>query len=144
MKQYDLFDALGNNGWEWLRYDPEDDYYKFKCTFSTSYRIIVQACVAINQKHLIVDGHYGVLWCECIGYPDWTRDESIGFNYSDLKCMQEALIKAEENLLRCGIPFSPEHHFLGKNVANKKRRNEAIRRKYKLAEIEEKDMEDEE
>ena len=141
--QYDLFNALGDNGWQWVRYDTEDDYYKFKCTFSLSYRIIVQACVSVHQNHLCVDGHYGVLWVECIGWPDWSRGEDVGFGYSDLTCMQNALIKAEENLLRCGIPFSPEHRFLGKNAENKKRRNDALRKKYNLAEIEKKDIEKE-
>ena len=40
-----------------------------------------------------------------------------------------ALEQAEDNLLTLEIPFDEHYEFHGKNKANKKRRNDAIRRR---------------
>jgi len=44
-----------------------------------------------------------------------------------------AIDHAESNLLKCGIPFTHDYRFSGRNAANKAKRNEAIRKKLGLA-----------
>ena len=58
---------------------------------------------------------------------------------SDIKDMLYGFELAEDNLLRCGVPFTPDYKFHGRNRANMKRKNDALRRKLRLDELEEKD-----
>ena len=77
-----------------------------------------------------LSGEFGVLWIECL----YSEDEPYTFN--NLQDMLTALVMAEDDLLMIGIPFAAKYEFHGKNAANKKRRNDALRRKYKCDEIE--------
>jgi hypothetical protein len=56
--------------------------------------------------------------------------------------MIQAIINAEENLLTIGMPFTKDYQFHGKNVANKIRRNNRLRRMYNLDEKEAEDLKD--
>lgn len=134
----DIFKLLDRNGWEWLRGDGwnERSTFCFKATFTGYYKYEILASVACISDHLDLEGHLGVLWLEVIGTPDETFDKYNGPTYEDMTHMQECIEFAEANLVRCGIPFSPNYRFHGKNKANLKRRNDAIRRKLKLEEIE--------
>ena len=55
--------------------------------------------------------------------------------------MLRAIELAEDNLLAIGMPFTPDYQFHGRNKANKKRRNDKLRRLYNLEEKERKDNE---
>lgn len=137
----DIFKLLTRNGWEWLRGDGwnERDTFCFKASFTGYYRYEILASASCITDHLGLEGHIGVLWLEVIGTPDETFDKYNGPSYEDMTHMQECIEYAEANLIRCGIPFSPNYRFHGKNKANLKRRNDAIRRKLKLEEMEEKE-----
>ena len=134
-----IYELLTRNGWAWLRGDGwnERDTFCFKATFAGLYEYEILASVACNPNHMDLDGHLGVLWLEVIGTPDETFDKYNGPSYENLTHMQECIEFAEANLVRCGIPFSPNYRFHGKNRANLNRRNCAIRRKLKLEETEE-------
>lgn len=121
---------FGDNGWTWQTYDgwADDDFSKYKATFLNVYHIEVCAVVADHSRHMCIDGHLGVLWLEVTGYPDCQRDEVNGYGYGDLNDMLTGLQLAEENLVRCGIPFTPDYKFHGPNRANMKRRNDATRK----------------
>lgn len=134
-----------SNGWQWHRYDgwADDEFRKYKCTFCNMYDVEVQAVVSCDREGMNVDGSLGILWLEVIGYPDCIRDESNGYTFTDLNDIIGGLILAEENLVRCGIPFSPDYPFHGANRANMKRRNDATRRKLRLDHWEEKLLQEE-
>ena len=131
---------MGDNGWIWRTYDgwSDEDYYKYKSSFLGDYVTEVFAVVSTNSNHIKLNGHLGVLWLEVAGYPDCIRDEDHGYSYGDLYDMIEGLKIAEENLVRCGIPFEPDYPFHGRNSANLKRRNDAIRKKLNMEYWEEK------
>jgi len=132
---------LSRNGWEWLAYEKDflsttDDLSQYKTEIlGDSYSSTVVALVSDIPDHLELDGHYGVMWLEAI----YENERKGCLSYDDMKDMQSAIVYAEENLLRIGMPFTPDYRFHGKNVANKKRRNEKLRRLYRLAEKEEED-----
>ena len=136
---------LCSNGWVWLKYDSElmsitDEYSQYKADFlGATYSSSVVAIVAEYSQHLDLDGHYGVLWLEA----KYENERNECYSFDDMEDMQTAIIKAEENLLRIGMPFVPSYQFHGKNIANKKRRNEKLRRLYKMSEKEQEDIEDE-
>ena len=73
------------------------------------------------------------MWLEAI----YECERNWCLSYNDIEDMQEAIIHAEENLLKIGMPFIKDYKFHGKNAANKSRRNEKLRRMYKLTEKEE-------
>ena len=135
----DIYKLLTRNGWKWLRgdeWDNERDAFCFKASFTGFYEYEILASVACNSDHLFLEGRLGVLWLEVIGTPDETFNKYNGPTYEDLTHMQECIEFAEANLVKCGIPFSPYYRFHGKSRANLKRRNDAIRRKLKLEEME--------
>ena len=72
------------------------------------------------------------MWLEVAGYPDCDRDENHGYSYTDLEDMLTGIILAEENLVRCGIPFCPDYEFHSPNKANLKRRNDATRKRLNM------------
>lgn len=128
---------LCGNGWKWEHDHYEKELDTYTLTFlSLEYDVTCYARVSKYKKQLSLDGHYGVMWLEFEKeYKDQHNSES------DLKDMLYGFELAEDNLLRCGVPFTPDYKFHGKNRANMKRKNDAIRRKLRLAELEEKDGE---
>lgn len=141
MEKFSSLFILSRNGWEWLAYEKDflsttDDLSQYKTEIlGDSYSSTVVALVSDIPDHLELDGHYGVMWLEAI----YENERKGCLSYDDMKDMQSAIVYAEENLLRIGMPFTPDYRFHGKNVANKKRRNEKLRRLYRLAEKEEED-----
>lgn len=137
----DIFGVLTSNGWIWMRYDGwnERDTFCFKATFTDVYAYEVLACVSCNKNHIGLNGHLGVLWLEVmiIDAPDCTFDKYYGASFNDLEVMRNCLLMAEENLIRCGVPFSKDYKFHGKNRANMTRRNIAIRKRMNLDSVEE-------
>ena len=134
--RYVLHNLCGN-GWKWERDPDNEEYETYTLTFlSLMYDVTCYAAVSEYTQNLSYDCHYGVRWLEFEKeYEDQHNSES------DLKDMLYGFELAEDNLLRCGVPFTPDYKFHGKNRANMKRKNDAIRRKLRLAELEEKDGE---
>ena len=129
---------LSKNGWQWIHYEKDllsitDDLDQYKADFlGNLYSSTVVALVSANEDHLELDGHYGVMWLEAV----YENERNGCYSFGDMEDMQSAIILAEENLLRIGMPFTPDYKFHGKNVANKKRRNEKLRRMYNLEQLE--------
>jgi len=143
MKYYPLYILCGN-GWKWRHYqddpiiqmDDTDDYDTYTIEIlGTTYHTVVRAVVAAHSKHLVVDGHYGVLWLDAAQY-----ECSPPYSENDLEDMMCAIELAEENLLKIGMPFTPDYKFHG-NKANRRRRNDKLRRLYNLDELEKQDDE---
>lgn len=140
MKKYDSLHILCRNGWTWHSYDtdpiikmaaPNDEYFVYTNTFLGWYNTTVMAAVSAHSGHLCVDGHYGVLWLSAVDY-----ECNKPYSVDDLKDMIAAIGFAEEHLLKIGMPFTPDYQFQGKNAANRKRRNDKLRRMYGLDELE--------
>lgn len=140
-KDFNVLHILGRNGWDWLSYDSEKlgvtkEYTQYAADFiGKDYKSKIVAIISAFPKELDLDGHYGVLWLEAV-YEN-TRDGC--FSYNDMLDMQQAIIYAEENLLKIGMPFTENYKFHGKNIANKIRRNKKLRELYNLEELEKKD-----
>lgn len=125
--------SLCGNGWEWEHDTNEKEYETYTMTFlSLMYDVTCYAAVTEYEQQLCLDGHYGVQWLEFEKeYADQHNSES------DLEDMLYGFELAEANLLRCGVPFTPDYKFHGRNRANMKRKNDALRRKLGLKELEE-------
>ena len=141
MAEYRPLEILSHNGWEWLAYETEElsithELYQYKTVIlGAMYSSTIIALVAQRPDQLKYDGYYGVLWLEA----RYENERNECYSYDDMTDMQTAIVFAEENLLKIGMPFTPDYHFHGKDVANKKRRNEKLRRLYHLEEKERKD-----
>lgn len=131
MMTFNVLYILSHNGWEWEFEKSRDKNYEiYSNTFLGEYKVKVYAIVSAHSKHQDINGHLGVLWLECeYEYP---RPHS----YGDLEDMKYGMELAEQHLLRIGMPFTPDYAFHGRNRANSKRRNDALRRKYNLDELE--------
>lgn len=90
------------------------------------------ANVCLTAEGMELSGEFGVLWVECL----YSEDVIPPYSFNSLYDMLAALEMAEDDLLMIGIPFCAKYQFHGKNAANKKRRNDALRRKYNCEEIE--------
>ena len=134
---------LSSNGWKWLHYEKDrlsttDEYAQFAMDIlGDMYHSTVVAIVSEHPQDLDLDGHYGILWLEAV----YECNRKGCLSYDDMEDMQAAIILAEENLLKIGMPFTPGYRFHGGNIANKKRRNDKLRRIYTLEEIEARDNE---
>jgi len=137
-KHFDVLHILERNGWKWLCYDNEKlssttEYTQYKADFlGNGYSSTVVAIISNIEEHLQLDGHFGILWLEAI----YENERDGCLSYEDMEDMQQAIIYAEENLLRIGMPFTPDYDFHGGNVANKRRRNDKLRRMYDLERLE--------
>jgi len=141
IKYYNPLHILCSNGWVWLCYEKDylsstTEYSQYKAEFlGASYHSTIVAIISENSEHLCCNGHYGVLWLEAIY--ECERDGCL--SYDDMEDMQCAIEKAEENLLKIGMPFTPDYKFHGYNTANQIRRNKKLRKLYSLEEKEEAD-----
>lgn len=137
-RKFDTLHILTSNGWKWLCYEKDwisttTDYTQYAAEFlGHAYSSTIVAIISNIPEHLSLDGHYGVLWLEAV----YENERDGCLSYEDMEDMQSAIEIAENNLLLIGMPFTPDYRFHGKNVANKKRRNEKLRRLYKMDELE--------
>ena len=140
-KTYKPLYILCHNGWKWLRYDKDmisttTEYDQYAAEFlGSAYSSTVVAIISTIPEHLNLDGHYGVLWLEAV----YENERDGCLSWGDMEDMMCAIECAEENLLMCGMPFTPDYCFHGRNKANMKRRNEKLRRLYNLEEKEKHD-----
>lgn len=132
---------MGNHGWIWETHAEEGDehYFFTKTVLSNDYKVKVNAIVYSGWKHLDESGHYGVAWLDFVDYPDCTIDKWHGLTIHELEDIIHGMILAEEDLVRCGIPFVPDYHFHGPNAWNMKRRNDATRKRLNIDHWEERD-----
>lgn len=132
--QIDIHKMMWSHGWLSLFGDdiPVDrrlrQYKKNIIAHDYDTTCIVNVCE--NDRGMEISGEFGILWVECL------YSEDAPYTYDNLQDMLAALVMAEDDLLMIGIPFAAKYEFHGKNAANKKRRNDALRKKYKCEEIE--------
>ena len=129
--------SLHANGWKYVMHDPNFNEGKaedlYQLTILGEYETTVTAHIVTDIDGFRHFAHLGVSWLE--GEYEY-QEQPLSFEALD--DMRYALENAEDNLLALGIPFDDKYDFHGKNKANKKRRNDAIRRKLNIAEQEEK------
>lgn len=132
---------LCGNGWEWHHYntdwliqmDDSEEYTQYTLkVLGYGYDTIVRAVVSEFSQHLCINGHYGVIWLDAAKY-----ENNPPYEENALKDMIKAIERAEDNLIKIGMPFCPDYKFHGRNKANKKRRNDKLRRLYDLERFEE-------
>ena len=120
---------LAHNGWQWdsqKSIGEEYGYYYAEICGKEYWNIGCWARVSNGVEGINACGDLGVAWIEC-DINTYTDREYI--KIGDALEVLSAIENAENNLLRCGIPFVKDYRFHGKNVANKARRNAAIRKK---------------
>ena len=139
---YNPLHILCHNGWEWHHYNTDwliqmddcEDYDQYTLTvLGFMYHSTVRAVVSEHPKHLCIDGYYGILWLDVAKY-----ENKPPYTETALKDMITAIEYAEDNLLKIGMPFTPDYKFHGRDKANKKRRNDKLRKLYNLEELERK------
>jgi len=122
----DLRDILNRNGWLWV-YDREceEDFSYYQMTFqSYCCRTIVRVLFSKPESE-------GEEWDYSIVSLEAKSAEDVGpfFHRDVIGGMLQACQFAEDNLLAIGVPFGKNYRFQGRNIANKKRRNAALRRR---------------
>lgn len=130
------WNRFAQNGWKWEkdRSLEENDYDVFSMTFLVTYDVKVYACVCRHSGNLALEGHYGVLWLE--SEYEYDRPHSI----DELEEMKQGMAYAEVNLLRIGIPFSPDYKFIS-DAETKSAINTELRNKLNLEKQENEDNE---
>ena len=122
---------LGRNGWirnAEVEEELDFGYHFYDITLlSRDYYVTVRAWVGEHYEAIDLSGHYGVCTFEIVKY-----EYDPPFGETNLTDMLYAMEVAEDNLLFLGIPFCPNYRFHGSNVANKRRRNKALRKKFNL------------
>lgn len=124
-----FFNTFTKNGWS-LGIGDADDYSNYHMTIVADYNCECYARAATRKSQLSSNGHYGVAWIE-VSY-----ESEVPYSEYELKNMLYAIELAENNLLTIGIPFCPDYTFMGRDAANKSRRNRRIRREWELDEKE--------
>lgn len=132
MKRWSSLHAFCENAWRWDQKRSIDDISKlnyFVANILVKYDVIVTAVVSDNEESMSLDGHLGVIWLEA----EWENND---MSYHDLECMLKGIELAEDNLIKCGIPFTEDYKFHGKNWYQKQKKNKTIRKALKLEELE--------
>ena len=130
-----------SNGWshqfpkDFEKDKTREDLYVM--TLLEEYECTVTAHVITDAQSLDITGQYGVMWINV----NYEYQDDDGHSWGELSEMQSAIIDAEDNLVKIGIPFVDDYDFHGKNRANKKRKNDALIRKLNLKEKADKDRE---
>lgn len=124
---------LGENGWQWdssKSYQEDYSFYEARI-LGFEHEMACWARVSDGDMGYKASGDYGVAWIECEP-SNYTSNEYYSWNEA-LEIMY-SIDHAEENLLKCGVPFTAGYRFHGKTAYNKARRNATIRRKLGLNE----------
>ena len=127
-KEFDPLRIMSRNGWVWDAYNEENEErhrYRMNVLGGSNHSTIT-AVTYEAPSHLSVGGDYGVTWLEA------EYENKLPYSWNDLLDIQQAIITAEENLLTIGMPFLRDYKFHGRNIANKKRRNDKLRRMYDI------------
>ena len=130
-----------SNGWsvkfaeDFSSQNREERESLYEITLLESYEVTITAHVITDSYQLNINGEYGVMWLNA----KHEYNDEEGYSWEELDEMQMAIIDAEDNLLKIGIPFKKGYEFHGRNKANKKRRNDALIRKLNIAEKNEED-----
>lgn len=119
IKPYDewhIHNEMVANGWEMIdgQNDGEDTYYKMTIVTHNN----ECSCVAIVSASPNDDiSEWGVQWIDVydeeVPVPKYSEDNTQYLSYEDLEIMQEAIERAEWNLVSLGIPFYEEKYFHG-------------------------------
>ena len=131
-----------SNGWSIKfndNFSNQGEVYEslYEITLLEEYKVTITAHVITDNYQLSINGEYGVMWLNA----KHEYNDEDGYSWHELNEMQTAIIDAEDNLLKIGIPFEKNYEFHGKNKANKKRRNDALIRKLNITEKNQKDWE---
>ena len=130
--------VLHNNGWQWLE-DDQSDYTTFMLTILVTYKVNIYARVSMHNKHLQLDGHYGVLWLDA----EYEYNDRP-LSYTELDEMLYAIEQAEDNLIRIGMPFTEDYKFHSNDGRVRNRlasKNKTLRKKLNLEQQEIEDWE---
>lgn len=133
-----------SNGWsvkfdeDFSRQDRERRESLYEITLLEDYEVTITAHVITDSYQLNINGEYGVMWLDA----KHEYNDEEGYSWGELDEMQMAIIDAEDNLLKIGIPFEKNYEFHGKNRVNMKRRNDALIRKLGITEKNKKDWEE--
>ena len=125
-----------SNGWDFSfpsdfeSNNREEHESLYSMVILEEYKCTVTAHVITDSYQLGINGEYGVMWINV----EYEYDSEDGHSWSELEEMRAAIIDAEDNLVKIGIPFESGYDFHGPNRANKKRKNDALIRKLNLAE----------
>lgn len=131
-----FFSFLTANGWKYCGVDDSLHTEVYELTVLSEYETTVQIEVSSDWESIVAAGHHGVLSVHCSKY-----ECEMPYSYDDLNDIKRGLIAGEENLLAIGMPFEPDYEFHGRNIANKIRRNEKLRRNFMLDDFEKADRE---
>lgn len=130
-----FMNILTSNGWKFCGIDTNHDNVEYyELTVLPEYEATIRAEVSDSWKSIIQTGYHGVLSLELSEY-----EIDMPYSLKDLDDMETGLMMAEDNLSLIGMVFAGNYDFHGRNRANKKRRNDALRRKYHMDEWEKED-----
>ena len=115
-------DILESNGWRLRKFGNEHETDVYELTVTCEYNVTCVAQICESRKNLRIFGDYGVMML------DAALEYDPPYGFDDLEYFKGGLILAEDNLLRIGAPFARDFEFHGPNTANKKRRNDKLRR----------------
>ena len=126
------WNLLGCNGWMQKHNDEYGSKYKAYTTKLLGCEYDVKCWAYVSDEDTVelgITDDMGVAWIEC-DLSTYTIRKYLGEEDADE--IVAAIDHAESNLLAIGMPFTAGHRFIGKNKANKARRNAALRRKFGL------------
>lgn len=126
-----FIEYMTERGWTYDSSWNDHEYYRFRKSVVAMFESNVQAIVFSAKEHLQNSGEYGVAWLECVGY-DCNYDKYGGPSIRDLNDMLDALIIAEDDLVRSGMPFVPDYIFHGRNTDSLRVININLRRELNL------------
>ena len=113
------------NGWLYSkenRSSTTQDYSIYEFKLQSEYPCLIRAYIAENKEQMEMHGDYGVLWVEVADVQGITiKEGDLSLGFCDLELMENALIYAEENLLKIGMPFTEDYKFHTKNAIKHKK-----------------------
>lgn len=127
--------ALNESGW--IIHTKKDiaDHSNAHSTFKKDFLsdMYTTTVFAVVPNDLKINGHFGISWLEA-----WYEYQDDALYWRELEDIQHAICLAEKNLLLCEIPFCDSTSFHGtkQEIRWKINRNNKLRKKWRLDEIE--------
>ena len=128
----DAFAMFERNGWNYDLKQSEENHYEsvfYYMDITVEYKTRVTAEFVKEYRGLNIASSFGVVGLS--GNYEYTD-----MTFGEIEDMLEAMEHAEDNLLNNGIPFVKNYEFYGKTKKQKALKNQRIRKRMHIDEIE--------
>lgn len=125
----DFYNTFTHNAWRFTGI--ENNLRIYTAIFMIKNNAKVYAYVSEDSYSIDFDGYVGVSFLRA-EYENEDGSMDLPWEDGEIEGLLSSMDYAEENLLKIGVPFTSDYEFHGNNKEEKKKRNEALKKKLNI------------